>query len=226
MIIMKMSKRFEGIFSLGNKLVTVNLTPGERVYGEDLIRSGNKEYRTWDVYRSKPAAAIKKGIRHMAIARGNAVLYLGAASGTTVSHFSDIVGKSGIIYGVDIAERVLRELIVHAEKRGNIVPILADSRLPKKYSNMILGKVDLLYEDVASKDQIDIFIRNANMFLKDGGDAMIAIKSQSIDVTKQPREIYKACLKKLSEHFEVIDKVELDPYEKFHLFVVMKYKKK
>jgi len=96
---------------------------------------------------------------------------------------------------------------------------------PQDYSNLIFGKVDVLFEDVASKDQIDIFIRNAECFLKEGGDAMISIKSQSIDVTKDPREIYKQCLEKLSKHFEIVDKVELDPYEKFHLFVVLKYGK-
>jgi fibrillarin-like pre-rRNA processing protein len=223
MISMKIVKKFDGIFFVGKKLATINLVPGNKVYGEDLIQSGRKEYRTWDFYRSKPAAAIKKGIKHMPLKRSMSVLYLGAASGTTLSHFSDIVDKDGLIYGVDIAERVLRDLIPHAEKRGNIVPILADARLPETYNNLVFGKVDLLYEDVASKDQIEILIRNAEAFLKVGGHAMIAIKSQSIDVTKKPREIYKDCLKKLSKHFEIVDKVELDPYEKMHLFVVLKY---
>ncbi len=225
MMSMEIVEKFDGIFLLDRKLATINLIPGRKVYGEDLFRFGKKEYRLWDVYRSKPAAALKRGIKSMPISKGSSVLYLGAASGTTVSHFSDIVGKSGIIYAVDIAERVLRELIAHAEARGNIVPMLADARMPEKYSNMVLGKVDVLYEDVASKDQIEIFIRNAETFLKKGGYAMIAIKSQSIDVTKPPRSIYKQCLEKLSEHFKVLDKVELDPYEKMHLFVVLKYEK-
>jgi fibrillarin-like pre-rRNA processing protein len=136
-------EKFEGVFLIDGKLATVNLLPGVSVYGEQLIKVAKKEYRVWDFYRSKPAAALKKGLKEFPLKKGMSVLYLGAASGTTVSHFSDIVGKEGIIYGVDIAERVLRELIPHAEKRGNIVPILADARLPEKYENMVFDKVDL-----------------------------------------------------------------------------------
>lgn len=218
-------KKFEGIFSINGKIATINKTPGARVYGERTVKSGKKEYRVWDYYRSKPAAAIKNGLKKFPLKQGMSVLYLGVASGTTASHFSDIVGDTGIIYGVDIAERVLRDLIPHAEKRGNIIPILADTRKPETYAGSVFEKVDLVYEDVASKDQIAIMVRNTDAFLKPAGHAMIAIKSQSIDVTKPPKQTYKQCLKELEKHFEVLDKVELDPYEKAHLFVVLKRRK-
>lgn len=209
---------------INGKIATENLVPGEKVYGEELIKKGKKEYRVWDIFRSKPAAALKNKLKKFPLEKGMKILYLGIASGTTASHFSDIIGKDGIIYGVDIAERVLRELISHAEKRGNIIPILADSRKPEDYENQILEKVDLVYEDVADPDQIEILIRNCEKFLKQNGFAMIAIKSQSIDVTKDPKQVYKIALEKLEKHFEILDKVELDPYEKHHLFVVMKLK--
>jgi fibrillarin-like pre-rRNA processing protein len=205
---------------INGKFVTKNLVQGEKVYGEELIKKGKTEYRVWDFYRSKPAAAFKKGLKIFPIEKGMKILYLGVASGTTASHFSDIVGKDGVIYGVDIAERVLRELIPIAEKRGNIIPILGDARKPEEYEAQILEKVDLIYEDVASDDQIPILIRNCEMFLKGGGYVMIAIKSQSIDVTKEPQIIYEAALKQLEKHFSILDKIELDPYEKHHLFVV------
>lgn len=217
-------KKFEGVFSINGRLATINSVPGKKVYGEMLITIKNVEYRVWDFRRSKPAAAIKKGLKEFPLKKSMKILYLGVASGTTASHFSDIVGKNGIIYGVDIAERVLRELIVHAERRGNIVPILADARKPEEYENIILEKVDLIYCDVASPDQIPILIRNARKFLKPKGYAMIAIKSQSIDVTKKPQVVYNQCLKELEKHFEILDKVELDPYEKAHLFVVLRLK--
>jgi fibrillarin-like pre-rRNA processing protein len=207
---------------MDKKLATVNLTPGERVYGEELIKVGNIEYRVWNKWRSKPSAAIAKGLKEFPIKKGTKILYLGIASGTTSSHFSDIIGKEGIIYGVEIGERVLRKLIHHAELRGNIVPILADARLPEKYENVVLERVDVVYEDIADPDQIKILIRNSKKFLKPRGYAMIAIKSQSIDVTKPSKQVYKECLKELKKHFEILDKVELDPYEKAHLFVVMK----
>ena len=152
------------------------------------------------------------------------VLYLGVASGTTASHFSDIIGDKGIIYGIDIAERVLRELIPVASMRGNIIPILADTRMPETYADKIFDKVDIVFENVASKDQTQIMIRNAEKFLKPDGYAMIAIKSQSIDVTKPPKQTYKEAIEQLTSYFEIIEKVELGPYEKDHMFVVMRRK--
>ncbi len=219
-----MKEIFPDVFIENNKIFTKNLTPGEKVYGEDLIIRDDIEYRNWNYTRSKLAAGLKNGLKEFPLKKGMKVLYLGVASGTSASHFSDIINKEGLLYGVDIAERVLRELIIHAEKRENIVPILADSRLPENYSSLVLEKVDLVFEDVASSDQIEIFIRNCDYYLKQNGYAIIAIKSQSIDVTKDPEIIYKESLKELKKHLTIIDKVKLDPYEKHHLLVVLQKK--
>lgn len=217
-------KKFDGIFSIGKKIATKNLTPGEKVYGEELIREGKIEYRIWDYFRSKPAAAIKRGIKNFPIKKGDKILYLGIASGTTASHFSDIIGEEGIIYGIDVAERVLKDIIRVAEKRGNILPILSDARIPEKYANNILEKVDLVYADVADPEEVELFIRNCKMFLKENGYGMIAIKSQSIDVTKDPKVIYEESRKKLEEDFKILDFVTLDPYDKAHGFFVIQIK--
>ena len=215
--------KFSGIFLIGSKIATINLAPGKRVYGEELVKEGKVEYRIWDIFRSKPAAAIKKGLKNFPIKKGNKILYLGIASGTTASHFSDIIGKEGIIYGIDVAERVLKDLIHVAEKRGNILPILSDARIPENYANNILEKVDIVYCDVADPDEVELFIRNCKMFLKEKGCGMIAIKSQSIDVTKDPKVIYKESRKKMEEAgFEILDFVELDPYDKAHGFFVVR----
>lgn len=220
----KPHKKFEGIFVIDGKFATINLVPGERVYGEELIKEKDVEYRVWDHYRSKPAAAFKKGLKEFPLKKGIKILYLGIASGTTASHFSDIVDKDGIIYGVDVAERVLRELVRIAEKRGNIAPILADARKPEDYQNQVLEKVDCLYCDVAQPDEVELFIRNCEKFLKPEGFGMIAVKSRSIDVTKEPKEVYKEARKKLEEIFEILDFVTLDPYEKDHGFFVCRMK--
>lgn len=212
------------VFWIKGRPATVNLIPSEKVYGEDLVRRNDVEYRIWDHTRSKPAAALKNGLKNFPLEEGMKVLYLGIASGTTASHFSDIVGRNGIIYGVDISERVLRQIIPLAEKRGNIAPILGDSRKPEEYEGLILEKVDLVFEDVASDDQIPILIRNCDKFLRLAGYAIIAIKSQSIDVIKKPKEVYREALAELEKHFEILEKVELDPYEKHHMFVVMRKK--
>jgi fibrillarin-like pre-rRNA processing protein len=216
--------KFEGVFRLDGKILTLNLVPGEKVYGEELIKIKDVEYREWVPFRSKPAAAIKKGLKIFPLKMGMKILYLGIASGTTASHFSDIIGKEGIIYGVEISETPLRDLIQVAEKRGNIIPILADARMPEKYENIILDRVDLIYEDIADPDEIKILFRNAEKFLKQNGYAIVAIKSQSIDAIKPPKQVYKECLEELEKRFEVLDKVELTPYQKDHLFVVLRAK--
>ncbi len=216
--------KFDGIFRINSNFATINLISGYKSSNETLLTIKNKEYRIWDSWTSKPCAAFKNGLKNFPLKRGDNVLYLGIANGKTASFFSDIIEKEGLIYGVEISERPFRELLPLAEKRGNIIAILANARLPEDYEDKIISKVDIVYQDVASNDQAEILIRNCKKFLKPKGFAIIAIKSQSIDVTRPPREVYKECLRELENHFEILDKVELDPYEKFHLFVVMKWK--
>lgn len=216
-------KYFEGVFWVDNKLATENLVPGEQVYGEKLVKVKEKEYRIWDDTRSKPAAAIHKKLHHFPLRKTMKILYLGIASCTTASHFSDIIGREGIIYGIEISERVLRESIRVAEKRQNIVPILSDGRKPEEYS--WVEQVDLVYADIAIRDQSDVLIRNAEMFLKPDGYSMIAIKARSIKVTEKPSVIYKQERKKLESFFNIIDFVTLEPYERDHCMFVLKRKK-
>ena len=217
--------KFEGVFKIDGRFATVNLVPGFKSSNEELVKIDGVEYRTWDYYTSKPAAAFRKGMKIFPLEKGMKVLYLGLAEGKTASFFSDIVGAEGIIYGVELSERSLRVAVPVCERRGNMIPILGDARRPELYENNVFDKVDVLYIDVASPDQVEITIRNAQKFLKPNGIVMFAIKSQSIDVVKPPRQVYKECLQKLERHFEVLDKVELDPYEKAHMYLVMKWKK-
>ena len=216
-----MRRIFPGVWKQDKLLLTRNLVPGFRSYTEQLIRVKGAEYRVWDPRRSKAAAAIAKGLKAFPLRPGQKVLYLGAAQGYTPSFFSDILGKEGVIYAVEVSERAIRDLNPVAEKRGNILPVLADARKPQDYT--WIEPADLVYQDVATPDQSEILIRNCQRFLKPGGIAMIAIKSRSIDVTRTPREIYKQELAKLSKAFKVLEKVELDPLEKDHLFAVMKF---
>ncbi len=215
-----MKEIFPGVWRKGELILTENLTPGLKVYGEQLIKEKKVEYRAWNPYRSKPAAAIARGLKNFPLRPEMRILYLGIASGTTASHFSDILGESGLIYGVEISGRSIRDLNPVAEKRGNIVPILANARRPQDYG--WVEPVDLVFQDVATDNQAEIIIRNCEKFLKPKGFAILSIKSRSIDVTKPPREIYRKEIQKLEKHFQILEKIELDPYEKDHMLVVMR----
>ena len=218
----KMEQVFPGVWRQGKHIFTRNLLPGDKTYCRTSVEVDGHEFREWNPNRSKPAAAIANGLKTFPLVEKAKVLYLGIASGQTSTFFSDIVGSEGIIYGVEISERCVRDLNPIAEKRGNIVPIVADARKPEEYG--WIEKVDIVFEDVASDDQSAIMIRNCERFLKPDGFAMIAIKSRSIDVIKNPEEIYRQEIAKLEEHFKILSKVRLNPFEKDHMFLVMKRK--
>lgn len=216
------SKLFE-IYEDNRSIYTINMIPGIKVYDEKLIKEKNIEYREWNPKKSKLAAAIKKGSPNIFIRKGSVVLYLGSASGTTASHVSDIVGREGFVFAVDPAPIVMRKLIFNCEKRNNIAPILADAREPEQYLDKTC-KVNIIYQDIAQKNQLEIFKKNIDIFLKNDGYAMIAIKARSIDVTKNPRTIFKDVRKKLENDFIIIDYRVLDPFEKDHCFFIVKKK--
>lgn len=211
---------FPGIYLIDNKLATVNLLKGRKVYNEDLVVEDGTEYRLWTPYRSKLSAAILNGLKSVKIGMGNSVLYLGAATGTTVSHVSDIVGKDGRVYAVELSERNVRNLIELCESRSNIIPILADANRTEEYSDSV-EECDIIYQDISARKQAEILIANSR-FLKKGGYAYFVIKSQSIDISKTPKEIYKIELDLLKEKFELIESISLEPYDSMHLFAVLK----
>ena len=217
---------FNGIYWIthqdgSKKLATRNLAPNRAVYGERLIKHRNVEYRLWNPYRSKFAAAVMNGLETVPIEPSHKVLYLGAASGTTASHVSDIVGEEGHVYCVEFAARSIRELVDNVcTHRFNMSPILADARVPEQYATLV-GKVEDVYCDVAQPQQAKILADNADRFLKPAGWIMLAIKAQSIDVTREPSEVYKQEVGTLkSRNFGIEQVVQLEPYDKAHVMIV------
>jgi fibrillarin-like pre-rRNA processing protein len=150
-------------------------------------------------------------------------LYLGASTGTTVSHISDIVGYNGLVFAVEHASRVARDFLDRvANFRKNVIPILQDARHPKQYFS-VYGKVDVVYSDIAQPDQTEIAIANCQAFLKDEGYLFLVIKTRSIDVTQAPKNVIQGEIKKLQENFSVLQSMTLEPYDKDHGLVVAKY---
>ena len=219
--------RFAGIYNItleegSQRLGTKNLSPGKNVYGEKLLRYEGTEYRIWDAFRSKLAGAIFKGLETVPIKPNHSVLYLGAASGTTASHISDIVGEKGHVYCVEFASRSIRDLVDNVcPYRINMSPILEDARFPEKYAIFIKGKVDDIYCDIAQPEQAKVLVDNAKHFLKESGWIMLAVKAQSIDVTREPTEVYEQESRVIERHgFEIEQVVHLEPYDKAHAMIV------
>lgn len=220
--------RHAGVFVARGKedaLVTKNMIPGETIYGEKRISvdqtEGDKiEYRVWNPFRSKLAAAILGGIDEIHMPPGSKVLYLGAASGTTVSHVSDVVGPEGLVYAVEFSHRSGRDLINVAKKRTNIIPIIEDARHPHKY-RMLIGMVDTIFADVAQPDQARIVSINAQYFLKNEGHFVISIKANCIDSTAEPAAVFAQEIEKLkTDKLKPTEQLTLEPYERDHAVVV------
>jgi fibrillarin-like pre-rRNA processing protein len=214
----------EGVFKKEDRIFTENPSSckGVKVYNEHLVSYNGKEFRSWNPYRSKLAAAILNGLK-IQINPTSKILYLGAATGTTVSHISDIV-KNGMIYSVECSPTAIKQLIKLSEARKNIIPILADANHPDKYC-IIVSSVDIIYQDISQRNQAEIFIDNINRFLSDKGKGILMVKARSIDVSKKPEIIYETVCSKLKENgLKIIDKIDLRPYEKDHAAVIVSIK--
>ncbi len=205
----------------GVQLYTENLVPKTKVYDEKIIKKDGKEYRAWDPKKSKLAAAILKGSPNIGIRKGDTILYLGSSTGTTPSHISDMIGENGFLFALDFAPRVLRQCVFLAEKRKNMTVLLEDASQPQNYADKIC-QVDVLYQDIAQKSQLDIFLKNIDLFLKKGGYALFALKARSIDVTKKPKAIFNSVRSQLEKKITIIDSRTLDPYELDHCMFICK----
>lgn len=216
--------------------MTRSITPGIEVYGEKRVTvdttskdadgvavSIKTEYRVWNPFRSKLAAAVIGGVDNIYIKPGAKVLYLGAASGTSVSHVADIVGPEGKVYAVEFSHRSGRDLVNMAQNRTNVIPIVEDARHPLKY-RMLVGMVECIFADVAQPDQARIVALNAQNFLKVGGGVVISIKANCIDSTAAPEAVFAQEVQKLREfRIKPQEQLTLEPYERDHCVVVGSY---
>jgi fibrillarin-like pre-rRNA processing protein len=213
--------KFPGVFTDSERLLTENLTPTHQVYGEELIEWENKEYRVWNPKRSKACAMLKKGTKNFPFQRESKILYLGAASGTTASHLSDIACQ-GILFCVEFSKRSFSDLVYLCEMRKNMIPIFADANKPSMYKEAV-GKVDLIYQDISQRDQTKIFLKNIDSFLSPNGFGILMVKSRSIDVTAKPKDIFAKAEKELERNdLKVLENIPLKPYEKDHTAIVVK----
>ncbi len=204
----------------GERYATVNTTPGITFYKEEVVKKDGIEYRIWNPYKSKLAAAFKNGLPIDVLEDVRSILYLGASTGTTISHLSDIL-TDGIIYGVEIGPRVMMEFINRVVKnRNNVIPLFYDARLPENYIDIVDPGVDMVYCDVAQPDQTKILADNADIYLRRGGKILLAIKARSIDAVAPVKKIYEGEVEYLRKRgYKILEVLELEPYEKEHAMV-------
>uniref|UniRef100_A0A7J2TKA9 Fibrillarin-like rRNA/tRNA 2'-O-methyltransferase n=1 Tax=Archaeoglobus fulgidus TaxID=2234 RepID=A0A7J2TKA9_ARCFL len=188
-------------------------------YGERIIFMDGERYREWVPWRSKLSAMILKGY-NLDFKGDEKVLYLGAASGTTLSHLADIV-DGGIIYAVEYSAKPFLKLLDLARERENIIPLFFDASKPWLYSG-IVEKVDFIYQDIAQRNQVEILKSNSDFFLKSGGRILMMVKAKSIDSTANPEVVFSKVMKELEDSYSIIAHDSLEPYHRDHIFVYAK----
>ncbi len=214
---MMLREVYPGVFRDGRNYYTVNAVKGNQVYGERLMRQDGIEFRQWDPRRSKLAAALHSGLDSMPIRRRDRVLYLGAASGTTVSHISEITKRD--VYAIEFAPRSFRDLLLVAEGRRNLMPVLANARMPQEYS-AIVPEVSVVYQDIAQRDQVGIFTKNMGFFNARRG--VLMVKARSIDVAEKPKKVFQKVADELSEYVTIEEAINLENYEKDHMAFIVR----
>ena len=217
--------KFPNLYSLGKGRRIQYFTKSKHkrpFFEEKVFRRGKEAFREVDPSRSKLFASIAKNISQLGIKDDSSVLYLGASHGYTVSFLSDML-TDGCIFALDFAPRVVRDLVFVSERLKNVAPIMADANQPRLYIDDV-PQVDIVFMDIAQKDQTGIFLKNCESFLKQGGFGILALKARSYDVTKKPKTVFAEVRQVLEKHHPVVDYRELAPFEQDHALFVIKKK--
>lgn len=200
---------------LNGRLHTISSDPSP-VYGERVSRLDDGSYlHEWSAWRSKLSSALSSGAS-VPLNEGSHVLYLGAASGTTVSHVSDIV-RNGAVYAVDISPVEVSKLLLLSKRRENIIPILSNARSPGLYAPFV-QRVDVIYQDIAQRDQVRIFLRNVEDFSCRQG--VLCLKTRSIDATARGRDVLQDAVREIGRSLSVRNVVSLSPFQKEHWAII------
>ncbi|MGA8604886.1 MAG: fibrillarin-like rRNA/tRNA 2'-O-methyltransferase [Thermoplasmata archaeon] len=212
---------WEGVFRDGRDLYTVNRNPGTTVYGESLSTVDGTEYRAWDPFRSKLAALLLKGAPGDVLGGPRTVLYLGAAHGTTASHLSDLWPQA-TIFAVEKSPTSFAPLLALARTRPGLIPILADAQLPERYQADV-GAVDLLYQDIAQRNQAGIYVENARACLSPGGRGVLMLKVRSVTQRRPTASVVREARSALvAAHLAVTYETALSPFSREHVALAVR----
>jgi len=212
---------WNGVYRDGRDLFTVNRNPGTRVYGEALSVVDGVEYRAWDPFRSKLAALLLKGAPAELLGQPRTVLYLGAAHGTTASHLSDL-WPDATIFAIEKSPTSFAPLLALARTRPGLIPILADAQLPERYQADV-GAVDLLYQDIAQRNQAGIFVENSRACLAPGGRGILMLKVRSVTQQRPTATVVREARSTLlTGHLTVWFESALAPFSREHVTLAVR----
>ena len=223
-----------GIRKEGRTLWTRNAVKGISVRDERRKKDSRIEWRHWEPQKSKVAACLLKtklDPSELIPEVGSTCLYLGASSGTTVSHIHDHVCGSGNhhngqIVSVEISPRMMRDLSKLSELRPGLIPVLGDARKPTVISPYLRDKVDLIHQDISVADQTKSLWNISEIFLKDDGIGLLSLKAASERWIEGGDDSRFKSAKELIESnskVELIENVDISHFEGQHrVFVIRK----
>ncbi|XP_017084372.2 rRNA 2'-O-methyltransferase fibrillarin [Drosophila eugracilis] len=230
------SHRHFGVFLSRNRfdailLLTRNISTNTDDYGEHRIKSDfrgkRSEFRAWSPFQSKLAAGIMSGASDLHLRSGSKVLYLGAGFGRSVSHISDIVGESGMVYAVEQGPWAGRQLTTLANGRLNIVPVIDDATMPYKYRFEVPACIDVIISDLPQADQARSLMLNARHYLVSGGNFLTFMHSVAGSNGMSNKEAVAAERELLKKnHLEPTEMISLEPFKPGYSLVMGVYTRK
>ena len=200
----------------GGNYYTISAYP-RPVYGEKVKKENGSYKRYWDPKRSKLSAALKKGLRVMPFEKDSSVLYLGASTGTTVSHIVDLCPE-GKIFAVEYSFESFTKLLNISGERKNLFPFLEDAMNIENISGFI-DSPGIIYQDISQRHQVQIFNLAADTF-KTVKRAILVIKVRAISARQNEKEIVQNSIKGI-KNFRVKEIIDLKPFDKSNYLVYL-----
>lgn len=211
----------------GREFYTKHAGDGRPAFGESVVSGPDGHaWRHFDPRRSKTAATLRSGGLGedlLAVLSGAPLLYLGAASGSSLSHLADIVAPEPA-FGVEVAARSFADLLDNLRGWPNVFPVHADARRPERYAALV-GRAGTIVQDVAAPDQVEILAANAGAFLPKGAPLLLFLKARSVDSTADPGEVFGATRERLPvAGFEVREQRSLEPFDRDHRAYLLRWR--
>jgi fibrillarin-like pre-rRNA processing protein len=211
-----------GIHTDGNDIFTRLMDGAGSGGARTSLGEDGHTYRSFPPSATKLAALVKVGVSSWPFRSDSRVLYLGAGAGTTVSYVSDIC-HNGTVIAVEFAPEPFMSLVDMARDRPNVLPILADARDPSAYAVQVVQPVDVIYQDVAQRDQWGIAHKNAEALLKGSGLLVLVVKARSVDVAKRASDVYAEVAAEASASgYQVVENVDIGDFAEGHSVLIAK----